>query len=253
MAKVVWQRPALNDLNRITAYIRAFDPGAADRMADRLIECGDSLAIFPSRGRPAGSGQREMTTVPPYVLRYELIGNDVSILLAYRRWRAALGLNRNRPPPRLPPTPMMAQYLALKAEAGECLLFYRMGDFFELFFDDARIAAQVLDIALTARGEHDGAKVPMCGVPVHAATAYLQRLIKAVSRRHRRADREPGGGAHGTGLEGAGAAIVRVVTAGTLTEETLLDARAANSCVAIGEAAARSPSRRRTSRPGGSR
>ena len=63
------------------------------------------------------------------------------------------------------PTPMMAQYLALKAEAADCLLFYRMGDFFELFFDDARIAAAVLDIALTARGEHDGKPIPMCGVP----------------------------------------------------------------------------------------
>ncbi len=80
------------------------------------------------------------------------------------------------------PTPMMAQYLSLKAEAQDCLLFYRMGDFFEMFFEDARIAAAVLDIALTARGEHDGDKVPMCGVPVHAATAYLQRLIKAGHR-----------------------------------------------------------------------
>ncbi len=81
--------------------------------------------------------------------------------------------------PNPPVTPMMAQYLALKAEADDYLLFYRMGDFFEMFFEDARIAAQVLDIALTARGEHEGTKIPMCGVPVHAATAYLQRLIKA--------------------------------------------------------------------------
>ena len=66
-------------------------------------------------------------------------------------------------------TPMMVQYLALKAEAGDCLLFYRMGDFFELFFDDARTAAAVLDIALTSRGEHQGVPIPMCGVPVHAA------------------------------------------------------------------------------------
>ena len=67
------------------------------------------------------------------------------------------------------PTPMMAQYLALKAEAGDCLLFYRMGDFFELFFDDAGSPPPCLDIALTARGEHDGRQIPMCGVPVHAA------------------------------------------------------------------------------------
>src|SRR5438270_8345015 len=79
-------------------------------------------------------------------------------------------------------TPMMAQYLALKAEAGDCLLFYRMGDFFELFFDDARRAAQVLDIALTSRGEHGGAPIPMCGVPVHAAESYLARLIRAGCR-----------------------------------------------------------------------
>ena len=66
-------------------------------------------------------------------------------------------------------TPMMAQYFALKEAAGACLLFYRMGDFFELFFDDAKQAAQILDIALTTRGEHAGEPVPMCGVPVHAA------------------------------------------------------------------------------------
>ena len=72
--------------------------------------------------------------------------------------------------------------IMLKAEAEGCLLFYRMGDFFELFFEDARIAAACLDIALTARGEHDGAPIPMCGVPIHAAEAYLARLIKAGHR-----------------------------------------------------------------------
>ncbi len=136
------------------------------------------------------------------------------------------------------PTPMMAQYLALKAEAGDCLLFYRMGDFFELFFDDARVAAQVLDIALTARGEHEGNKVPMCGVPVHAATAYLQRLIKAghrVAIAEQTETPEAARKARGSkALVNRG--IVRVVTAGTLTEEALLDARSANWCVAVGEA-----------------
>ena len=137
------------------------------------------------------------------------------------------------------PTPMMAQYHALKAEAEDCLLFYRMGDFFELFFDDARVAAQVLDIALTARGEHEGEKVPMCGVPVHAATAYLQRLIKAG---HRVAIAEqtesPESARKARGSKALVArAIVRVVTAGTLTEEALLDSRTDNWCVAIGEAA----------------
>jgi DNA mismatch repair protein MutS len=135
------------------------------------------------------------------------------------------------------PTPMMAQYLSLKAEAQDCLLFYRMGDFFEMFFEDARIAAAVLDIALTARGEHDGDKVPMCGVPVHAATAYLQRLIKAG---HRVAIAEqtesPEAARKARGSKAlVNRQIVRLVTAGTLTEEALLDARSDNWCVAIGE------------------
>jgi len=136
------------------------------------------------------------------------------------------------------PTPMMAQYLTLKAEAEDCLLFYRMGDFFELFFDDARIASGVLDIALTSRGEHGGEKIPMCGVPVHAATAYLQRLIKAGHRvaiaeqTETPAEAKARGGSKALVARG----IVRVVTAGTLTEEALLDAKCDNWCVAIGEA-----------------
>ena len=80
------------------------------------------------------------------------------------------------------PTPMMAQYQRLKAEAGDALLFYRMGDFFELFFDDAKVAAQCLDIALTKRGVSDGEPIPMCGVPVHSAEAYLARLIRGGHR-----------------------------------------------------------------------
>ena len=79
-------------------------------------------------------------------------------------------------------TPMMAQYLRIKAEHPDTLVFYRMGDFYELFFDDAKVASQVLDIALTSRGEHSGAPIPMCGVPVHAAEGYLARLIKAGCR-----------------------------------------------------------------------
>ena len=132
---------------------------------------------------------------------------------------------------------MMAQYLALKQEARDCLLFYRMGDFFELFFDDARVAAQVLDIALTARGEHDGAKIPMCGVPVHSATGYLQRLIKAgyqVAVAEQTESPEAARKARGSKAL-VDRAIVRFVTAGTLVEEALLDSKAANWCVAVGE------------------
>ena len=133
------------------------------------------------------------------------------------------------------PTPMMAQYLALKAEAGDCLLFYRMGDFFELFFDDARTAAQVLDIALTSRGEHQGQPIPMCGVPVHAAENYLARLIRAgcrVAIAEQTESPEEARRARGSKAL-VSRAIVRFVTAGTLTEEALLEPRRANVLAAL--------------------
>ena len=134
------------------------------------------------------------------------------------------------------PTPMMAQYRRLKDEAGDALLFYRMGDFFELFFDDAKVASACLDIALTKRGEDAGEPIPMCGVPVHSAEAYLARLIKAG---HRVAIAEQTESpAEARKARGSKAlverAIVRLVTPGTLTEETLLDSASANWLAAIG-------------------
>ena len=134
-------------------------------------------------------------------------------------------------------TPMMAQYLALKEEAGDCMLFYRMGDFFELFFDDAREAAQVLDIALTSRGEHQGTPIPMCGVPVHSAESYLARLIKAGCRVAIAEQVETPEEAKKRGGSKALVArdIVRFVTAGTLTEEALLEPRRANVLAAVCE------------------
>lgn len=132
---------------------------------------------------------------------------------------------------------MMAQYLGLKAEAQDCLLFYRMGDFFELFFDDARKAAQVLDIALTTRGEHLGEPIPMCGVPVHSAEGYLARLIKAGCRVAIAEQVESPEEAKKRGGSKALVArdIVRFVTAGTLTEEALLEPRRANVLAAACE------------------
>ncbi|MCB2047047.1 MAG: DNA mismatch repair protein MutS [Novosphingobium sp.] len=138
---------------------------------------------------------------------------------------------------------MMAQYLALKQKAGDCLLFYRMGDFFEMFFDDARKAAQILDIALTSRGEHGGEPVPMCGVPVHAAEGYLARLIKAGCRvaiaeqTETPAEAKERAKAEGSAVSKALVArdIVRFVTAGTLTEEALLEPRRANVLAALCE------------------
>ncbi len=133
-----------------------------------------------------------------------------------------------------PATPMMVQYFALKAEAQDCLLFYRMGDFFELFFEDARVASQILDIALTARGEHDGVPIPMCGVPVHAAEAYLARLIRGGQRVAIAEQIESPAAAKARGGKSIVArGIVRVVTAGTLTEEALLEARTANWLVSL--------------------
>ncbi|WP_343613578.1 DNA mismatch repair protein MutS [Novosphingobium sp.] len=135
------------------------------------------------------------------------------------------------------PTPMMAQYLTLKAQAGDSLLFYRMGDFFELFFDDAKLASQILDIALTTRGAHEGAPIPMCGVPVHAAEGYLARLIKggcrvAIAEQVETPEQaKKRGGSKALVMRD----IVRFVTAGTLTEEALLEPRRANVLAAVCE------------------
>jgi len=136
------------------------------------------------------------------------------------------------------PTPMMAQYKRLKDEAGDALLFYRMGDFFELFFDDAKAASACLDIALTKRGEDGGEPIPMCGVPVHSAESYLARLIKAG---HRVAIAEqtesPAEARKARGSKTlVERAIIRLVTPGTLTEDTLLESASANWLAAIARA-----------------
>jgi DNA mismatch repair protein MutS len=136
------------------------------------------------------------------------------------------------------PTPMMVQYRRLKEEAGDALLFYRMGDFFELFFDDAKVAAACLDIALTKRGEDGGEPIPMCGVPVHSAESYLARLIRAGNRVAIAEQVESP--AEARKARGSKAlverAIIRLVTPGTLTEETLLESASANWLAAVGRA-----------------
>ena len=136
------------------------------------------------------------------------------------------------------PTPMMAQYRRLKDEAGDALLFYRMGDFFELFFEDAKIASACLDIALTKRGENEGEPIPMCGVPVHSAESYLARLIKAGNRVAIAEQTEsPAEARKARGSKAlVDRAIIRLVTPGTLTEDTLLESASANWLAAIGRA-----------------
>jgi len=139
------------------------------------------------------------------------------------------------------PTPMMAQFLGIKAQAGpEALLFYRMGDFYELFFDDAVRAAAALDIALTKRGKHEGNDIPMCGVPVHSAETYLERLIKKGFRVAVCEQTESPAEAKKRGHKSVvRREIVRIVTPGTLTEDTLLDARGSNFILALAVTPAR--------------
>jgi DNA mismatch repair protein MutS len=132
-------------------------------------------------------------------------------------------------------TPMMVQFLELRAEAPlDALLFYRMGDFYELFFDDAVRASKALDIALTKRGEHQGEPVQMCGVPVHNAPVYLSRLIKAGFKVAVGEQMEDPAEAKKRGAKSVvKRGITRIVTPGTLTEDDLLEARAANRIAAI--------------------
>jgi len=131
-------------------------------------------------------------------------------------------------------TPSMAQFLEIKAANPDCLLWYRMGDFYELFFEDAVAASATLGIVLTKRGKHLGEDIPMCGVPIHRADEYLHRLIKAG---HRVAVAEQLEDPAEARKRGAKAVVrrdvVRLVTPGTLTEDTLLDAKARNYLTAL--------------------
>ncbi|MBP6985375.1 MAG: DNA mismatch repair protein MutS [Alphaproteobacteria bacterium] len=133
-------------------------------------------------------------------------------------------------------TPMMQQYHQIKQEYPDCLLFYRMGDFYELFFEDAVQASAVLGITLTRRGKAEGQDIPMCGVPIHAGEGYMARLIKAGFRV---AICEQMESPQEAKLRGAKSVVkrdvVRVVTAGTLTEENLLDATQNNFLAVICE------------------
>jgi len=126
-------------------------------------------------------------------------------------------------------TPMMAQFLGIKAQYPGALLFYRMGDFYEMFFDDAIAASQALDIALTKRGQHEGQDIPMCGVPVHSAEGYLLALIRKGFRVAVCEQLEDPSEAKKRGAKSVVKRdVVRLVTPGTLTEDSLLEARRNN-------------------------
>ena len=136
------------------------------------------------------------------------------------------------------PTPFIAQYLSIKAQHEDALLFFRMGDFYELFFNDAVRAAEILDITLTARGEYNGAPIPMAGVPYHAAEGYLARLIKSGERVAVCEQTESPAEAKKRGSKAiVNREIVRIVTPGTITEDSLLPPRQGQALVAVAFAA----------------
>ena len=132
------------------------------------------------------------------------------------------------------PTPMMAQYFEIKAANPDCLLFYRMGDFYELFFDDAEIASRALGIVLTKRGKHEGEDIPMCGVPIERADDYLHRLI-ALGHRVAVCEQleDPAEAKKRGGKSVVKRDVVRLVTPGTITEERLLEPGRANVLLAV--------------------
>lgn len=131
-------------------------------------------------------------------------------------------------------TPSMAQFLEIKAANPDCILWYRMGDFYELFFEDAVIASQALGIVLTKRGKHQGQDIPMCGVPIHRADEYLQRLIRQHYRVAVCEQLEDPAEARKRGSKAVVKRdVVRLVTPGTITEDALLDAKARNYLTAV--------------------
>src|SRR4051812_40965021 len=129
-------------------------------------------------------------------------------------------------------TPMMEQYISIRAVNPDCLLFYRMGDFYELFFDDAVVASRALGITLTKRGRHLGDDIPMCGVPVHAADDYLQKLI-ALGHRVAVCEQTEDPADARLRKTVVRRAVTRLVTPGTITEDRLLDAGRNNYLAAL--------------------
>ena len=134
-------------------------------------------------------------------------------------------------------TPMMKQYLETKEKYADCLLFYRMGDFYELFFEDAKTASKELNIVLTYRGKHRGEDIPMCGVPFHAYENYLTRLVRAGYKVAICEQMEKPEEAKKRGYKAVVKRdVIRIVTPGTLTEDALLNAKKNNFIACLTEA-----------------
>ena len=150
-------------------------------------------------------------------------------------WIHSTAMNSRTPSSTAGQTPVIQQYLGIKAQHPDILLFYRMGDFYELFFDDAKKAANLLDIALTARGHSDGEPIPMAGVPAHAVEPYLARLLRkgesvAICEQI---------GDPATAKGPVERRVTRIATPATVTDEALLDSRRENLLVAVAEHAGR--------------
>src|SRR5690349_3224177 len=138
------------------------------------------------------------------------------------------------PPGTAAVTPMMEQFIEIKAANPDSLLFYRMGDFYELFFEDAEVASRALGIVLTKRGKHLGRDIPMCGVPIHRSDEYLHKLIALGHRVAVCEQTEDPAEAKKRGAKSVvQRGVTRLVTAGTLTEDTLLDAQRNNYLLAL--------------------
>ena len=196
---------------------------AADRGADHR---GVPMLAFGGAGPVHACAVAELlhsTTVifPPLASVFSALGS----LVTPPRPAASLRPEMNAPvPPQVDSsgaTPVMAQFFEAKSRQPDALVFFRMGDFYELFFDDARQAAAALGIALTARGQHAGEPIPMCGVPVHAAEAYLSKLIRSGFKVAVCEQMEDPAEARKRGSKAiVRRDIVRVVTPGTLKSNT---------------------------------
>ncbi len=152
-----------------------------------------------------------------------------------------IGMSEPEPPPQGDgngrPSPMLEQYIEIKTANPDCLLFYRMGDFYEMFFDDAEVASRALGIVLTKRGKHQGRDIPMCGVPVVRGDEYLHRLIALGHRVAVCEQLEDPAEARKRGSKSVVRRdVVRLVTPGTLTEDTLLDAKRNNYLLSVARA-----------------
>lgn len=161
--------------------------------------------------------------------------NDRPTINAEADFGEAGGQTRADAPVHAAPTPMMEQFIEIKAANPDSLLFYRMGDFYELFFDDAEKASRALGIVLTKRGKHQGQDIPMCGVPIHAADDYLQKLIGLGYRVAVCEQIEDPAEAKKRGSKSVVKRdVVRLVTPGTITEDKLLAPQESNFLMALG-------------------